>query len=138
MYCYNYFFYGFADESEKHLERWLIGDFSKFRHWFFKQLWLRNRALEAHIKKPGTPLTDPPWTIQRNHDGSSGFMSLDATKVTDFIIASELVPKDLASVNYEIFKKIPLRQLNEYIDGNTVFDSWDEMFGKATERYLRI
>lgn len=57
---------------------------------------------------------------------------------TDFIISSELIPKEISSVTYELFKAIPLRQLNEYIKGNTIFDSWDEMFDKATGRYLRI
>ncbi len=56
----------------------------------------------------------------------------------DFIISSELIPKDTPSITYELFKNIPLRQLNEYINGNTVFESWDEMFDRATERYLRI
>jgi len=62
----------------------------------------------------------------------------DYENFTDFIISSELVPKELSSITYELFKKIPLRQLNEYINGNTIFESWDEMFSKATERYLRI
>ncbi|MCK4348321.1 MAG: hypothetical protein KAW47_06870, partial [Thermoplasmatales archaeon] len=57
---------------------------------------------------------------------------------TDFIISSELIPKEISSITYELFKTIPLRQLNEYIKGNTIFDSWDEMFDKATGRYLRI
>lgn len=56
----------------------------------------------------------------------------------DFIISSELIPKDTSSITYELFKNIPLRQLNEYINSNTVFESWDEMFDKATGRYLRI
>ena len=56
----------------------------------------------------------------------------------DFIISSKLIPKDRSFITYELFKTIPLRQLNEYIKGNTIFDSWDEMFDKATGRYLRI
>jgi len=56
----------------------------------------------------------------------------------DFIISSELIPKDTTSITYELFKNIPLGQLNEYINSNTVFESWDEMFDKAAGRYLRI
>jgi len=56
----------------------------------------------------------------------------------DFIISSELIPKDTPSITYELFENIPLRKLNEYVNSNTVFESWDEMFDKATGRYLRI
>ena len=57
---------------------------------------------------------------------------------TDFIISSELVSEDMSYITYELFKKIPLKQLNKYVRSNTIFDSWDEMFDKATGRYLRI
>ena len=57
---------------------------------------------------------------------------------TDFIISSELIPKNVLSITYELFKTIPIRQLNAYIKSNTIFESWDEMFDKATGRYLRI
>ena len=56
----------------------------------------------------------------------------------DFIIAGGLIPKKVSCINYVIFKKIPKYKLDRYIRKNTVFNSWDEMFEKASSRYLKI
>ena len=57
---------------------------------------------------------------------------------TDFMVASELIPKKISSITYDIFKNISLRKLDNYINSSTVFKSWDEMFDCATGKYLRI
>lgn len=58
--------------------------------------------------------------------------------LTDFIINSELVPNDTLVVTHEIFKNIPCEEFNEYIRSNTIFDSWNDMFDRATSRYLKV
>lgn len=56
----------------------------------------------------------------------------------DFIIAGRLIHKKVSCINYEIFKKIPKHKLDKYIRKNTIFDSWNEMFEKASSRYLKL
>ena len=55
---------------------------------------------------------------------------------SDFIIDSGLIPQDNLSMTYELFKSISGEKFDEYIRANTVFNSWDDMFDKATSRYL--
>jgi len=55
---------------------------------------------------------------------------------TDFMLDSGLIPEDISSMTYELFKTISGEKLDDYIRANTVFSSWDEMFDKATSRYL--
>ncbi len=62
----------------------------------------------------------------------------DYDNLTDFIINSELVPKDILVITHEMFENIPCEEFNEYIRVNTIFDSWSDMFDKATSRYLKI
>jgi DNA-directed RNA polymerase subunit RPC12/RpoP len=62
----------------------------------------------------------------------------DYDNLTDFIINSELVPKDTLVITYEIFENIPREEFNEYIRSNTLFGSWNDMFDKATSRYLKV
>jgi len=58
--------------------------------------------------------------------------------LTDFIINSELVPKDTLVVTHEIFENIPSEEFDEYIKSHTIFDSWIDMFDRATSRYLKV
>ena len=58
--------------------------------------------------------------------------------LTDFILNSGLVPKDILVVTHDIFENIPYEEFNEYIRSNTIFDSWNDMFDKATSRYLKV
>ena len=58
--------------------------------------------------------------------------------LTDFILNSELVPKDILVVTHDIFENIPCEEFNEYIRSNTIFDSCNDMFDKATSRYLKV
>ena len=60
------------------------------------------------------------------------------SNLTDFIINSELVPKDTLVVTHEIFLNIPCAEFDEYIRSNTIFESWNDMFDKATSRYLKF
>lgn len=57
----DYIFYGFADEAEKTLIRWIIGDLHVFRGWYSKSLLARD--------EPGIP--------QDNLDGSSSFRAFE-------------------------------------------------------------
>ena len=56
----------------------------------------------------------------------------------DFIIDSNLLPKNISLFTYEIFKTIPITKLDNFVKANSVFNTWDEMFDSATGRYLRI
>lgn len=62
----------------------------------------------------------------------------DYDNLTDFIINSELVPKNTLVVTHEIFENIPCEEFDEYIRSNTIFESWNDMFDKATSRYLKV
>jgi len=62
----------------------------------------------------------------------------DYDNLTDFIIDSELVPKDILVVTHEIFENIPCEEFNEYVRSHTIFNSWNDMFNKATVRYLKV
>ena len=56
----------------------------------------------------------------------------------DFIVAGRLLSKDISSLTYNVFKNIPKLKLDNYVRKNTIFNSWDDMFEKASSRYLRI
>jgi hypothetical protein len=56
----------------------------------------------------------------------------------DFINAGQLIPEKISQLNYEIFKKISKNKLDKYIKNTTVFNSWEDMFEKASSRYLKI
>jgi len=56
----------------------------------------------------------------------------------DFILDSGLIPQDISSITYELFQTISREKLNAYIRASTIFSSWDDMFDKATSRYLGI
>ena len=56
----------------------------------------------------------------------------------DFILNSGLISQDISRITYELFQNIPRDQLDIYVRDNTVFSSWDDMFDKATSRYLKI
>ena len=57
---------------------------------------------------------------------------------TDFILDSGLIPQDISSITYELFQTISRQKLDVYIRASTIFSSWDDMFDKATSRYLGI
>ena len=85
--------------------------------------------------------------LDGNNDGkfierlfNSNFMK-EYTKydnLTDFILDSGLIPQDVSSITYELFQTISGEKLDTYIRDSTIFSSWDDMFDKATSRYLRI
>ena len=56
----------------------------------------------------------------------------------DFIVASGLLPKNTEIITYDVFKKINMKKLDDYVRKNTDFNSWNEMFDLATGKYLRI
>ena len=56
----------------------------------------------------------------------------------DFILDSGLIPQDISSITYELFQTISGEKLDAYIRASTIFSSWDDMFDKATSRYLGI
>ena len=55
----------------------------------------------------------------------------------EFILSSDLIPKSVCPVTYDIFKKIPKDKLDQYVRTHTRFQSWDEMFDSATSKFLR-
>ncbi len=57
---------------------------------------------------------------------------------TDFILNSGLIPQDISTITYELFQTISIEKLDAYIRDSTIFSSWDDMFDKATSRYLGI
>lgn len=69
----DYFFYGFSNQDETALYRWLIGDLKAFRIWYSRQL------AKNYGRPPGIP--------QRNHDGSSSFYAFRWSEIPEFVIA---------------------------------------------------
>ena len=70
----NYFFYGFADQQEKHLISWILGDLNAFRIWFSRQLLTSNGSM--------------PGVTRKNYDGSSSFMVFKYNKIPNFIVSA--------------------------------------------------
>ena len=66
----DYFFYGFADETETKLCRWLLGDLKVLRQYITQNL-LENRT---------------PWRAKNNNDGTS-FWVFRHQDVPNFVIA---------------------------------------------------
>jgi len=88
---------------------------------------------------------------KQSPDSSDGEISIDKLfnstfmekytnygNINDFIINSELVPKGTLVVTPEIFENIPCEEFDEYVRANTIFDSWNDMFDKASSRYLKV
>jgi hypothetical protein len=72
----DYFFYGFADEKEQALARWILGDLRAFRLYFNRQLTCNEGRL--------------PGTEQRNGDHSSWFRAFMYKDIPGFLIASKI------------------------------------------------
>ena len=58
--------------------------------------------------------------------------------IIDFLNAGKLLPKNTEDITFQIFKKIQGYKLDQYINTNTTFNNWNEMFDRATGRYLMI
>ena len=58
--------------------------------------------------------------------------------ILDFLNAGKLLPKNTEDVTFQVFKKIQGYRLDQYINKNTIFNNWNEMFDRATGRYLMI
>jgi hypothetical protein len=56
----------------------------------------------------------------------------------DFISNCRFIDVDLDDISQETFEKLPKGRWDRYIQKNTCFSSWDEMFECAVERYLKI
>ena len=69
----DYFFYGFADQEDSRLVKWIVVDLKKFRLWFCRQL------CKLQGKTPGSERT--------NSDGSSKFLVFKVEELKDAIIA---------------------------------------------------
>ena len=67
----DYFFYGFSNDSETNLLKWLIGDLKAFRIWFTRQI-SKNKGMM-------------PGIAQKNYDNSSGFHAFKAFEIPDFV-----------------------------------------------------
>ena len=58
--------------------------------------------------------------------------------IIDFLNGGNLLPKNTEDITFQIFKKIQGYKLDQYINKNTTFNNWNEMFDRATGRYLMI
>lgn len=72
----NYFFYGFCDEKERKLTKWILGDLNVFRLWF-------NRKLKTDRGKI-------PGITKNNTDNSSFFLAFKTVWLPrEFVIAQQ-------------------------------------------------
>lgn len=72
----NYIFYGYANQDDTAIEKWLIGDLSRFRLWFNSQI-VNNKG-----KIPGMD--------KANSDGSSDFRVFNAAAIPRFVLATDI------------------------------------------------
>lgn len=79
----DYLFYGFADQQEQNLHRWIIGDLKAFRVWHSREL-ARNGG-------------KPPGKRKNNTDGSSSFCAYRWTDIPGFVIAGGPQPQKRAA-----------------------------------------
>ena len=70
----DFFFYGFCDESETRLAKWILGDLKAFRLYFTQELY-RNKGVL-------------PGQEQFNFDGSSSFRIFEYASIPNFVIGS--------------------------------------------------
>lgn len=68
----DYLFYGFSDDKQVRLSKWMLGDLSAFRVFF-----------ESHKTE-----RKPPWQVCGNSDRSSTFMAFDPLLIPQFVVAS--------------------------------------------------
>jgi hypothetical protein len=68
----DYFFYGFADETETRLAQWVLGDLRAFRIYFCRRL--------AQGAVPGQS--------KSNRDGSSDFAAFEYREIPGFVVAA--------------------------------------------------
>ncbi|MBS3777765.1 MAG: hypothetical protein KGY50_00550 [Candidatus Thermoplasmatota archaeon] len=62
----------------------------------------------------------------------------DFTSFSDFIKACEFFNDSLENLSKENIQKIPERKINRYVKQHTCFPTWDQMFEKAVEWYLKM
>lgn len=67
----DYFFYGFSDEQERFLAKWILGDLKAFRVHFNRMLYLGQKD----------------WSEKNNHDNSSSFFGFKAQNIPKFLVA---------------------------------------------------
>ena len=69
-----------------------------------------------------------------------GFMKkyTEYENIVDFLKAGNILSENIKDIDFNIFKKIRGRKLDQYINKNTVFKSWDEMFERASGRFLKM
>ena len=88
--------------------------------------------------RPNSNDNDMRISIEKLFDSNFMKKYTNYDNFTDFMIDSELIPKNISLVTYDLFETIPDKKLDEYIKTNTIFNSWKDMFDKATSRYLKF
>ena len=73
----NYFFYGFSDENDEKLSKWILCDLNAFRVYLFRNL----------VKNKG----EFPGVAKENIDNSSSFKSFKYREIPGFVIASSFL-----------------------------------------------
>lgn len=57
---------------------------------------------------------------------------------SDFIDQCNLFDESFDEISKEKITSLPKRKINRYVKKNTKFESWDQMFEKAVEWYLKM
>ena len=56
----------------------------------------------------------------------------------EFINNCDLFCESYEQISQETIAEIPERKINNYVKENTKFETWDQMFEKAVEWYLKM
>jgi hypothetical protein len=56
----------------------------------------------------------------------------------EFIEQCDYINENPDTITYKLFEKLPKRKWDEYVRSHTSFSSWNQMFEKAVERYLKM
>lgn len=87
-----------------------------------------------------------------NNDGFNGEQSLlrnlfskqfmkkytDFSSFSDFIKECKFFNDSLENLSKENIQSVPERKINRYVKNHTCFTTWDQMFEKAVEWYLKM
>lgn len=60
------------------------------------------------------------------------------TSFSEFTYECSLFPESMDQLSRETITKIPQRKLDRYVKKHTCFSTWDQMFEKAVECYLKM
>ena len=97
-----------------------------------KQCYKKEESSNYEINEIGKPLLPDLFSGQfmKKYTAFNSF--------SEFIDNCDLFGQCMEEINKDIIAEIPERKINKYVKEHTRFDTWDQMFEKAVEWYLKM